>query len=64
MTMAKVLNGMVSTPLGITEWGIVTWRVIFSLLEKINTALVMGLYLHTFDSKNYCVIFKSILKTK
>jgi hypothetical protein len=55
---------MVSALLGITEWGRVTWRVIFSSLEKANAVLEMGLYLHTFSGKNYCIIFKSILKTK
>jgi hypothetical protein len=62
--MAEALNRMISAPLEITEWGRVTWRVIFSSLEKANAALVMGSYLHTFGSKNYCVIFKSMLKTK
>jgi hypothetical protein len=39
-------------------------RVIFSSSRKANTALAMGLYSHTFGSKNYCVIFKLILKIK
>jgi hypothetical protein len=38
--------------------------VIFSSRGKLNAVLVMGLYLHTFGSKNYFVIFKLMLKTK
>jgi hypothetical protein len=38
--------------------------MIFSSPEKTNAALEMGSYLHIFSGKNYCVIFKLMLKIK
>jgi hypothetical protein len=64
MAMAKVLNGMVSALLRITKWRRVIWRVTFSSSGKVNTALKIGSYSYIFSGKNYCIIFKSILKTK